>query len=343
MNISKSKKLPSLEELIKKHGSIDELKLKVADDRKEIQDILSGKDKRKLVIVGPCSAWPAPAVISFAEKLSKVSEKLKDKIKIVIRLYVQKPRTALGWLGPMIQPDPFAPADIEAGIHSTWDMMIKVLNLGLPIASEIVFSSSANYLEDFCSWIAIGARNAESQEHRILASALSCPIGMKNPTCGCIAAAVNAVLTAQHAHLMIMGDQFLQTNGNQFAHLVLRGGNLKPNYSLCHLQRAIRLMQKHNIKNPAIIVDASHGNSIFNGKKDCRRQIDVVKEVTAAIKKSAVLNGNVKGFMLESFIKGGSQKIGDPSGVDLSGLSITDPCLSWEQTEELLYYISKMY
>ena len=304
----------------------------------EVKDILAGKDRRLLIIVGPCSAWPKPAVLEYAQKLLKLEGKLKAKLKLVMRVYIQKPRTAKGWLGPVNQPDPFIFPDIAAGAKYCREMMVKIVEMGLPIADEALFTHNARGFLELLSWVAIGARSSEDQEHRIFASATDCAAGIKNPTHGSLEIAVNSIVAAQYPHVAVFDGNEVQTHGNAYAHLVLRGGNGFPNYSNNHLKEALLRMRKHQIKNPAVVVDCSHDNCAVNGVKNPLRQMEVAKEVLQNVQNEPELKNLVKGFMLESFLKSGGQKLdaGKKESLDLGGLSITDPCLGWNETEKLL-------
>lgn len=338
MNYTLIKKLPSVEEIIQSIPLSEAGHQKITQDREEVKNILSGVDHRYLIIVGPCSAWPKEAVLEYAKKLRALNEKIKHALKIVMRVYIQKPRTTKGWTGPVNQPDPLAHPDIEAGVKYTREMMVKVIEMGLPIADEALFTHNAKGFIELLTWVAIGARSAEDQEHRIFASAIDCAVGLKNPTHGSLAVGINSIIAAQHPHVAVFDGYEVQTHGNPYAHLVLRGSNNQPNYSVSYLEEVHQLMKANSIKNPAVMIDASHDNCLVQGKKDHRRQPQVILEVLESIKNRPELKQLVKGFMLESFIKEGTQKV-DPqnrAAIDLGGLSITDPCLSWQQTEELL-------
>ncbi|MCC2667257.1 MAG: aroF [Gammaproteobacteria bacterium] len=338
MNYTIIKKLPSAEEVIQSIPLSIKAHKKILKDRQEINDILEGKDKRLLIIVGPCSAWPKEAVLEYAARLMSLNKKLEHALKLVMRVYIQKPRTTNGWAGPLNQPNPFLNPDIEAGIKYTRDMMIKVIELGLPIADEALFTHNAKGFLELLSWVAIGARSTEDPEHRVFASAVDCAVGMKNPTHGLVSIAINSVIAAQHPHVALMDGYEVQTAGNPHAHVVLRGGNNAPNYSIKHLNEVKTLMNAHRIINPAVIIDVSHDNCLVNEKKDHRLQSHTIFEVVQKIKNKPDLKNLVKGFMVESFLKEGNQKIDKnyPDTIDPNGLSITDPCLSWDQTEEML-------
>lgn len=336
------KKLPRAEDIIQAHPLSDAAFERIGRDKKEIQAILAGEDPRKLVIVGPCSAWPHDAVMEYAEKLKVLSDEVKDHLKVVMRLYIQKPRTTKGWLGPVNQPDPFGEADIESGAYYSRKLMVGVSELGLPIADEAVFTGNAKGFIELISWLAIGARSTEDQEHRIFASAVECPVGLKNPTSGMIELGVNSVLAAQHPHTAVFDGMQVKTQGNPFAHLVLRGGLHQPNYHLEDLYKAKELLEKAKVSNPSIIIDASHDNCKLNGVKNPLQQIHVVREVLSTLALYPELGRYVKGFMLESFLKSGNQKLEEHTAesLDFGGLSVTDPCIGWDETESLLREMS---
>lgn len=341
MNYRIIKPIPTPEEIIQDIPLSESAQEKVWKDREEIKNILSGKDSRKIIIVGPCAAWPKEAVLEYAEKLKKVEEEVKDKLKIIMRVYIQKPRTTKGWTGPINQPDPLGEPDIVEGIKYCREMMVKVLEMGLPIADEALFTHNAKGFMELLSWVAIGARSVEDQEHRIFASAIDCPVGMKNSTSGSIEIGVNSIVAAQNSHTAVLDRHQVTTEGNAHAHLVLRGGKNGPNYAPEHVREAKSHMEKHGIKNPSIIIDCSHDNCVIDGKKMHLRQPEIAKEVLEYLKEHNDIKDLVKGFMFESFIKQGNQKI-DSGNIDLGGLSLVDPCLGWEQTEEMLNDLSRL-
>lgn len=345
MNYTIIKKLPAVDDMIAEMPLSDAGYEKIARDRAEVKAILEGKDPRLLMIVGPCSAWPKAAVLQYAERLLKLNDKISDRIKVVMRVYIQKPRTTRGWTGPVNQPDPFAYPDIEEGIRYTRSTMVKILEMGLPIADEALFTHNARGFLELLSWVAIGARSAEDQEHRIFASALDCAVGLKNPTHGSLAIGVNSIVAAQYPHVAVLDGYEVQTNGNLHAHLVLRGGDGRPNFSLDHLAEVQRHMAVHKVSNPAVIIDASHDNCLVNGKKDHHLQPQVIFSVLDELKKRPELAPLVKGFMVESFIKDGCQKVdpNNPAAIDLGGLSITDPCLDWPATEAMLLQLAERW
>lgn len=338
MSFTVVKKMPSIEEIIARHPLSETGAKRVLQDRKEIEAILSGEDDRLLLIVGPCSAWPSEAVITYAQRLKKLSDEVSGRVKVVMRVYIQKPRTIRGWLGPVNQSNPFEVADIATGATYCRDMMVQVIELGLPIADEALFTHNAKGFAELLSWMAIGARSVEDQEHRIFASRSDCPVGMKNATSGAIEVAINGIIAAQHPHHMVFDGHQVETHGNPYAHLVLRGGFRGSNFDPEHVRKAGLLLSKHKVKNPSILIDASHDNCKVNGTKVPARQAEVVKESLAFMKSDPEYRRLVKGFMVESFLKESSQKLESltPETIDREGLSITDPCLGWDATEKLI-------
>jgi 3-deoxy-7-phosphoheptulonate synthase len=338
MNYTVIKKLPPVEEVIQAYPLSTTAHKKIMQDRQEVKAILEGRDQRSIIIVGPCSAWPKEAVLEYAQRLLDLNKKVEHALKLIMRVYIQKPRTTKGWTGPVNQPDLFSAPDIEMGIKYTRDMMVKVIEMGLPIADEALFTHNAKGFLELLSWAAIGARSTEDQEHRIFASALDCAVGLKNPTHGSLAIGINSIIAAQYPHVAVFDGDEVQTHGNLYAHLVLRGANHAPNYSISHLEEVRHHMEKHQIKNPSVIIDASHDNCLVNGKKDHRLQSTIILDTIHNLRDRPDLRQLVKGFMIESFLKEGSQSVdlNNPGGIDLDGLSITDPCLGWEETEALL-------
>jgi len=337
------KKLPSIESIIEAHPLSKKAEALIEQHRKEVHDIIAGRDERLLLIVGPCSAWPSEAVVEYAKRLKKLSDAVNKKVKIVMRVYIQKPRTIKGWLGPVNQPDPFESPDIEKGAAYCREMMVRVIEEGIPIADEAVFTHNAKGFAELLSWMAIGARSVEDQEHRIFASGSHCAVGMKNGTTGSVDVAVNGIVAAQHRHHAVWNGDQVETKGNEYAHLVLRGGSHGPNYGVDDIEEAGDLLIKHRVKNPAILVDGSHDNSRLKGVKEPRQQAMVVREVLAVMNVNPAIRKLIKGFMVESFLKEGSQKLESrtPETIDRDGLSVTDPCMGWEQTEELVQEIAK--
>lgn len=343
LNFTVVKKLPEMESIIEAHPLSKKTETQIEKDRAEVHDIIAGKDERVLLIVGPCSAWPRDSVVEYAKRLKKVSDEVAKKVKVVMRVYIQKPRTIKGWLGPVNQPDPFSSPDIAEGAAYCREMMVKVVELGVPIADEAVFTHNAKGFAELLSWMAIGARSVEDQEHRIFASGSFCAVGMKNGTTGSIEIAVNGIVAAQHKHHAVWNGHQVETKGNPYAHLVLRGGAGGPNYGIEHIMEASQLFAKHKVKNPAIIIDASHDNSKVGDTKVPAQQAMVVREMMALRKVNPEVKRLVKGFMVESFLKEGAQKIEalTPETIDKGGLSVTDACLGWDSTEELIRDLAK--
>ena len=220
--------------------------------------------------------------------------------------------------------------------------MVEISEMGLAISDEALFTHNSRGFGELLSWVAIGARSSEDQEHRIHASSLDCPVGIKNPTHGSIKVGVNGVVAAQHGHIALFDGNIIETAGNKYAHLVLRGGNNTTNYDVKSLEEALHYLTISNVENPAIIVDVSHDNCIIKGKKEYSLQGEIALSVLDSIKNKPSLKKVVKGFMLESFIQDGNQTVTDMSTVDLGGLSITDPCLGWEKTADFLFRLLKL-
>lgn len=329
------KKLPTWAHIISQIPLSDIGYKNIEQHKSEIRDILSGMDTRLIVIVGPCSAWPYDAVLTYADRLVALDKEIKHKIKIVMRTYIQKPRTIKGWTGPANQPDPLSHPDIELGMYYSRKLMVAIAEKNLAIADEALFTHNARGFIELLSWVAIGARSSEDQEHRVFASSIDCPVGIKNPTNGSIKVGVNGIIAAQHPHVAVFDGYEVETAGNKYAHLVLRGGNGKSNYSLADLRQAQKSFIKADICNPAIIIDVSHDNCLVDGVKQYQRQGEIIFEIMQTLAENPDLGGLVKGFMLESFLKSGRQNI-EAGNIDMSGLSITDPCLSWGDTEALL-------
>jgi len=338
------KTLPVATDIIQEFPISIDIEQSVKNHRQEIRNILEGKDSRKLLIVGPCSAWPSEAVIEYTKKMQPINEKVKDKIKIIIRIYTQKPRTTIGWTGPFNHPNPFDQPDIEEGIKYVRKMMIEVAKQNFPMADEALFTHNDGYVVDLLSWIAIGARSTEDQEHRIFASMIPHPVGIKNPTSGNIRIGINSLIAAQHSHIFAINGKQVNTSGNLHTHIILRGGGGKTNFQLEKIQKTYDLLIKNNIKNPGIIVDASHDNSLDNtGKKDENLQPKVIFDVLNNIKDKPKLFDTVKGFMVESFLQPGNQNLNKAQKFeDLEfGVSVTDPCLDFEKTKDMIFDLHK--
>lgn len=330
------KKMPTSDEIIAALPLSDAGYASILQHQQEIEAILRGDDKRMVVVVGPCSAWPNEAVLEYAKRLQELSNQVGHALKLVMRVYIQKPRTIKGWTGPVNQPNPLELPDIEAGAMYCRELMVKVVEMGLPIADEALFTHNARGFIELLSWVAIGARSSEDQEHRIFASSIDCPVGIKNPTHGSLKIGVNSVVAAQHPHYIVLDGHEVETYGNKYAHLVLRGSNDKTNYDINSIIEVAQHFAKNEIENPAIVVDVSHDNCVINGVKDHSVQPNIIMQVMDDLRDNPEYRYLVKGFMLESFIKAGKQNVETANPIDMGGLSITDPCIGWEDTEKLL-------
>lgn len=301
----------------------------------EIQKIFKGESDKMLVVIGPCSADSDAPVMEYAYRLARVQEQVKDKLLLVPRVYTNKPRTTGdGYKGMLHQPDPSGIPDVYRGILAIRELHTRVLTeTGLSTADEMLYPANHRYLSDLLSYVAVGARSTENQEHRLVASGLDVPVGLKNPTGGDLSVMMNSITAAQHAHSFIYRGWAVETEGNPMAHAILRGyvdkqGVSMPNYHYEDLAHLCALYAKSSLVNPAVIVDANHANS---GKK-YGEQPRICKEVLHSCRHNADIKGIVKGFMIESYLEDGCQKIGE----GVFGKSITDPCLGWEKTEKLL-------
>lgn len=308
---------------------------------KEIADVITGKSDKFIVIIGPCSADNEDAVLDYTLRLKKVQEKIKDKIIIIPRVYTNKPRTTgTGYKGMLHQPDPEKNPDLLAGLIAIRKMHIRVMDeTELTPADEMLYPENYWFLSDVLSYVAIGARSVENQQHRLTASGMDVPAGMKNPTSGDFSVMLNSVIAAQAKQSFIYRNWEVNTPGNPLAHTILRGavnkhGQNIPNY---HYEDLIRLVNMYNAKdivNPACIIDANHSNS----GKMYNEQIRITKEIIHSMKHSDEVRKLVKGVMIESYIEPGCQKIGE----GVYGKSITDPCLGWNESEKLLLDIADL-
>ena len=306
-----------------------------------IRDVITGKSDKFLVIVGPCSADNEDAVCEYTNRLAEVQEKVADRLVIVPRIYTNKPRTTgEGYKGMLHQPDPEAKPDILTGILAIRRMHIRSISeTGLTAADEMLYPDNWHYLSDILSYVAIGARSVENQEHRLMVSGLDIPVGMKNPTSGDFSVMLNSVVAAQGGHDFISRGWEVRTEGNPLTHTILRGavnkhGNTIPNYHYEDIQLLLEKYEERNLQNPAVLIDANHSNS---GKK-YKQQIRIVKEILHSRRIDEDIRKLVKGVMIESYLVEGCQQIGTSH---IYGKSITDPCLGWEDTEKLLYTIAE--
>lgn len=336
------RKLPIPQDL-KDEFPLDDKIRKIKEQRdKEIADIFTGRDDRLLLIIGPCSADNEDAVLDYLTRLAKVADKVKDKIFIIPRVYTNKPRTTgLGYKGMLHQPDPDAKEDMLAGLIAIREMHTRaVRETGFTCAEEMLYPENHRYLSDLLAYVAVGARSVEDQQHRIVASGIGIPAGMKNPTSGDISVMMNSLIAAQHPQKFLYRGWEVQSAGNPLAHAILRGyvnqyGRTFPNYHYEDLQGLLEAYEeKPQLKNPAVIVDTNHCNS----GKHYMEQIRIAKDVMHSCHVSSDIKKLVKGFMIESYIEDGNQKIGE----GVYGKSITDPCLGWEKSERLIYDLADM-
>jgi 3-deoxy-7-phosphoheptulonate synthase len=302
----------------------------VVEGRQTIQNILDGHDPRLLVVVGPCSIHDVDAAIDYAGRLRELADQVSESLYIVMRVYFEKPRTTVGWKGLLYDPERTGQGDLAQGLVRSRRLLLNLAELGLPLATEALSPLAFSYLDDLVSWTAIGARTTESQIHREMASGLDMPVGFKNGTDGTISMAINAMKSASQCHHHLATDAdgqpaMMTTPGNPNTHLVLRGGRGVTNYDAESIGQAAQALASAGL-DAALLVDCSHDNA----QKQAERQSDIAREVIAQKRAG---NTRIKGLMLESFLAFGRQDDGD----DLTyGCSITDPCLSWEQTEALI-------
>ena len=341
MDMKFFRKLPVPKDL-KEQFPADERIVKIKQERDpEIRRIFEGKSDKLLLIIGPCSADREDAVLDYVTRLSKVQEKVKDKIMIIPRIYTNKPRTTGGgYKGLVHQPDPEKKPDMLQGIIAVRELHQKaILESGLTCADEMLYPENHRYVSDLLSYVAIGARSVEDQQHRLTASGMDIPVGMKNPTSGDLSVMLNSVVAAQMGHRFIYRGMDVQTSGNDLAHVILRGGvdkygTCQPNYHYEDCLRLFELYQKKDLKNPAAIVDANHSNS----NKKYKEQLRIVSEVLHTRRYNPDLKNMIKGVMVESYLEEGRQNIGPDM---VYGKSITDPCIGWEDTEHLIYKIAE--
>lgn len=332
INISAEQILITPDELKAKFPLNDAEQRDIAQARATIADIIHGRDDRLLIVCGPCSIHDTDAALEYARRLQSLAAELNDRLYIVMRVYFEKPRTTVGWKGLINDPFMDGSFDVESGLHIARGLLLELVNMGLPLATEALDPNSPQYLGDLFSWSAIGARTTESQTHREMASGLSMPVGFKNGTDGSLGTAINAMRAAAMPHRFVGINQtgqvcLLQTQGNIDGHVILRGGK-KPNYSAQDVAECEKQMQDAGLK-PALMIDCSHGNS----NKDYRRQPLVVESAIEQIKAG---NRSIIGLMLESHLNEGSQPSEQPRSDMRYGVSVTDACISWESTEALL-------
>ncbi len=336
-----NKQLPLPAELKREYPLPDALAQIKAERDREIRAVFTGQSDKFVVVVGPCSADNEDAVCEYVGRLAAVNEKVSDRLILIPRIYTNKPRTTgEGYKGMLHQPEPDKAPDLLGGIIAIRKMHIRAISeSGLTAADEMLYPENRSYLDDLLSYEAIGARSVENQQHRLTASGMDIPVGMKNPTSGDLSVMLNSITAAQHAHNFIYRGCDVTTDGNPLAHAILRGGVDKygttiPNYHYEDMARLLEMYRKLDLKNPAVVVDANHSNS----NKQFKEQIRIVREVLHSRRYNQELKDLVKGVMIESYLEEGCQKIGAER---VYGKSITDPCLGWEDTERLIYQIAE--
>lgn len=341
MNMKFIKKMPTPEEIKEMYPLNKELAAIKAKNDEEIKKVFTGESDKLILIIGPCSADKEDAVIDYIKRLRGIYDKVKDQLVIIPRIYTNKPRTTgAGYKGMLHQPDPLADPDMLKGLIAIRKLHMRALKeTGFSCADEMLYPENHSYLSDLLSYVAVGARSVEDQQHRLTASGISLPVGMKNPTSGDVSVMLNAINAAQHSHTFIYRSWEVETQGNPLAHAILRGyvdqdGNSHPNYHYEDLFELANLYESKHFANPAIIVDTNHSNS----NKKYLEQIRIVKEILHSTRHNEKIRKIVKGLMIESYIEDGNQKLED----GIYGKSITDPCLGWEKTEKLILEIAEL-
>lgn len=341
MNMDFKCKLPVPVEAKAMYPLDDEMKEVISSKLEEIKDIFAGRSDKMVLIIGPCSADNEDSVMDYIHRLVKVQEDVKDKLFIVPRIYTNKPRTTGdGYKGLVHQPDPNARPDLFKGIISTRELHMRaVKETGFSCADELLYPETYKYLDDLLGYVAIGARSVEDQQHRLTASAIDCPVGMKNPTSGDLTVMMNAIMAAQHQHDFIYRGWEGHSYGNPYAHAILRGyvnrqGVIHPNYHYETLLYLSELYEKWDLSNPAVVIDCNHANSGKNPFEQPR----ILKEVLLSCRYNPKIRKLVKGFMIESYIEDGNQ----PVGGGVYGKSITDACLGWDKSEQMIYETAEL-
>ena len=339
MNMTFKRKLP-VPQQIKTHYPLTEEMANIKAERdEELRRIFTGESDKFILVIGPCSADSREPVLDYISRLRTVQDEVKDKIVIVPRIYTNKPRTTGdGYKGMLHQPDPDETPDMLKGIVAIRDLHMAALrDYGFSCADEMLYPDNHRYLSDLLSYVAVGARSVENQQHRLTASGLDIPVGMKNPTSGDLSIMMNSITAAQHPHTFIYRGGEVSSDGNPYAHAILRGyidfaGKSVSNYHYEDLVKLYELYGKTKLVNPAVIVDTNHANS----GKQCLEQVRIAKDVVYSCNHNKDIRSMVKGLMIESYIEDGAQKIGE----HIYGKSITDPCLGWEKSKKLIYKIA---
>ncbi len=341
MGIKYISNLPSPEEIISEYPLRNDLKERKKEFDKTVADIFTGKSDKFLAIIGPCSADNEDSVLDYVMRLAKVADEIKDKITVIPRVYTNKPRTnGDGYKGLLHQPNPEKKPNVHEGLIAIRKMHLRVVKeTGMFTADEMLYPDNLGYLDDVLSYIAVGARSVENQQHRLTSSGADVPVGMKNPTSGDMSVMLNAIYAAQQSHEFIYRNYEIKTDGNPLAHAILRGavnkhGQCLPNYHYEDLKLLHDLYLERDIVNPAVIVDANHSNS----NKRYKEQVRIVKEVLHSMRYSDEIRNFVKGVMIESYIEEGNQRIEE----HIYGKSITDPCLGFEDSKKLLLEMAEI-
>ncbi len=341
MSMIFEKKLPIPMEVKEAYPLSLEASERKAQIDKQVADVFKGESDKLVLVIGPCSADREDAVLEYVERLSKVQEKVSDKLILIPRVYTNKPRTnGSGYKGMMHQPDPNSKPDTFKGILAIRELHSRVLTeYGMSTADEMLYPANYRYLDDLMSYVAIGARSVENQEHRLVSSGITVPVGMKNPTSGDYSVMLNSIEAAQHSHTFIFRGWQVKTTGNELSHAILRGyvnkhGKMMPNYHYEDLELLYDMYTQRGLKNIALVVDANHSNSAKNPFEQSR----ICKEVLHSCRHNADVKAMVKGFMIESYLEDGNQ----PVDGGVYGKSITDPCIGWEKTEKLIYDIAEL-
>ena len=340
-NMQFKHKLPVPQEIKEQYPLTKELS-RIKEARDEIiADVFTGKSDKMILIIGPCSADNEEAVLEYCGRLAKLQEKVEKKLILIPRVYTNKPRTTgEGYKGLLHQPDPEKASDMLEGVVAIRRLHTNVLaETGLSTADEMLYPDNYRYLSDLLAYVAVGARSVENQKHRLTASGIAVPVGMKNPTSGDISVMLNSILAAQHPHTFIYRGWEVETTGNALAHAILRGyvnrhGEAIPNYHFEDLEHLYNAYEAKGLQNISLIVDANHSNSA----KKHREQSRICKEVLHSCRHSEHIKSMVKGFMIESYLEDGCQKIGE----HIYGKSITDPCIGWDATERLVQDIAEL-
>lgn len=341
MNMNFLRKLPTPQDIKNLYPLSEELKEVKKQNDEEIKKVFTGESNKLILVIGPCSADREDAVIDYIKRLKKVQEDVKDQIIIIPRIYTNKPRTTgAGYKGMLHQPNPLSDPDMLKGLIAIRKLHMRALEeTGFSCADEMLYPENHRYLSDLLSYVAVGARSVEDQQHRLTASGLDIPTGMKNPTSGDLSVMMNSINAAQHSHTFIYRGWEVISEGNPLAHAILRGyvdkrGNSHPNYHYEDLILLAEMYEQSGLKNPGVIVDTNHANS---GKK-WAEQVRIAKEIMHSAKQNEKVYKIVKGLMIESYIEDGCQKVEE----NVYGKSITDPCLGWEKTEKLIYELAEI-